>query len=136
MSSSWPYQLADNTTVFGNDHFRHYVVGEYQDVMVECGVTSSAKHFVRQLTDSGRPAPGNLLVMHAHFDHVCGIPALKRHFPDAEVLASPAAAKILDNPKVVAGFFDQDRQIAGGLDTDVAGTDTNHPGKSGLRWIE
>ena len=124
MNRSLPYQLADDTIVFGNDHFKHYLVGGYQDVMIECGVTASAKHFVRQLTDSGRHAPDKLLVMHAHFDHVCGIPELKRHFPDAEVLASPTAAKILDNPKVVAGFFDQDRQIAGSLDTDVAGTDT------------
>lgn len=46
------------------------------------------------------------------FDHVCGIPELKRHFPDAKTLASPAAAKVLDNPKVMAGFFDQDRQVA------------------------
>jgi glyoxylase-like metal-dependent hydrolase (beta-lactamase superfamily II) len=67
--------------------------------------------------------PDKLLVMHAHFDHVCGIPELKRHFPDAEVLASPAAAKVLDNPKVVAGFFDQDRQIGGCLETEVSGAD-------------
>ncbi|WP_054694608.1 MBL fold metallo-hydrolase [Desulfosarcina cetonica] len=124
MSRLLPYQLADNTTVFGNDHFRHYLVGEYQDVMIECGVTASAKHFVSQLTDSGRHAPDKLLVMHAHFDHVCGIPELKRHFPDAEVLASPAAAKVLDNPKVVAGFFDQDDQIVGDLGHDDAKADT------------
>lgn len=125
MSRSLPYQLADNTTVYGNDHFRHYLVGEYQDVMIECGVTASVKHFVKQLNDSGRHGPDKLLVMHAHFDHVCGIPELKRCFPDAEVLASPAATKVLDNPKVVTGFFDQDRQITGDLDTDEDGTNTS-----------
>jgi 2-aminobenzoylacetyl-CoA thioesterase len=124
MSKTLPYQLADNTTVFGNDHFRHYLIGEYQDVMIECGVTASAKQFVKQLADSGRHAPEKLVVMHAHFDHVCGIPELKHHFPNAEVLASHAAAKVLDNPKVVAGFFDQDRKIAGDLCTNDSGTDT------------
>ncbi len=70
--------------------------------------------------------------MHAHFDHVCGIPELKRHFPDAEVLASPSAAKVLDNPKVVAGFFDQDRKIAGCLDTKLSEADagrSSHPNR-------
>lgn len=123
MNRYWPEQLTDHVTVFGSGHFRHYLVGEYQDVLVECGVTASANHFAKQLSDSGLHAPDKLLVMHAHFDHVCGIPELKRHFPDAEVLASPAAAKVLDNPKVVARFFDQDRQIAGCLETEVSGAD-------------
>ena len=124
MGRSLPCQLAANTIVFGNEHFRHYLVGENQDVMVECGVSVSANQFVKQLSDTGRHAPEKLLVMHAHFDHVCGIPALKRHFPGAEVLASATAAKVLDNPKVMAGFFNQDRQIAGDLDNDGTGTNT------------
>jgi len=125
MNSFLPYKLADDTTVFGNDHLRHYLVGEYQDMLIECGVTASANQFARQLSDAGRYAPDKLLAMHSHFDHVCGIPALKRHFPDAEVLSTPTAAKVLDNPKVVTGFFDQDRQIARCLDTDVAGADAD-----------
>jgi len=123
MNSFLPYKLADDTTVFGNDHLRHYLVGEYQDMLIECGVTASANQFARQLSDAGRYAPDKLLVMHSHFDHVCGIPALKRHFPNAEVLSSPLAAKVLDNPKVVTGFFDQDRQITKSLNIDVAGAD-------------
>jgi glyoxylase-like metal-dependent hydrolase (beta-lactamase superfamily II) len=121
MIRSLPYRLADHTTVFGNDHFRHFLVGEYQDVLIECGVTASATLFAKQLADPGRYAPDKLLAMHAHFDHVCGIPALKHHFPEADVLASATAAKVLDNPKVVAGFFDQDRQMAEVLGIDVAG---------------
>ena len=123
MNRSWPEQLTDHVTVFGNDHFRHYLVGECQDILIECGVTASAKDVVKQLSNSDRHVPEKLLVMHAHFDHVCGIPELKRHFPDAEVLASPAAAKVLDNPKVVAGFFDQDRKIAGCLETELSEAD-------------
>lgn len=115
MNSTLPYSAARRTTVFGNGHFRHYLVGEHQDLLIECGVTASADQVARQLSAAGRHAPDKLLAMHAHFDHVCGIPALKRHFPDAEVLASPTAARVLDTPKVVAGFFDQDRQIEGVL---------------------
>lgn len=118
MSNALPYPLTDHTTVFGNDHFKYFLVGKYQDLLIECGVTASARLFVKQLADSGRHAPDKLLVMHAHFDHVCGVPELKRHFPEAEVLASSAAADVLDNPKVIAGFFDQDRRIIGDQDAN------------------
>ncbi|WP_167527744.1 MBL fold metallo-hydrolase [Desulfosarcina alkanivorans] len=120
MNRSFPEQLTDHVTVFGNDHFRHYLVGEYQEVLIECGVTSSVRDFAEQLSDSARQGPEKLLAMHAHFDHVCGIPELKRHFPDAKVLASPAAARVLDNPKVVAGFFDQDRKLPGRFETGLS----------------
>ncbi|MGD9878414.1 MBL fold metallo-hydrolase [Desulfococcus sp.] len=121
MNRSWPIQLTDHVTVFGNEDFRHYLVGEYQDMLIECGVTASAARFAEQLSDAGRDAPDKLLVMHAHFDHVCGIPELKRRFPNAEVLASSAAARVLDNPKVIAGFFDQDRKVAGYPETGASG---------------
>ncbi len=127
MNRFWSEQLTDHVAVFGNDHFRHYMVGEYQDVLIECGVTVSARQFAQQLSDADRPGPEKILVMHAHFDHVCGIPELKRHFPDAEVLASPTAAKVLNNPKLLAGFFDQDRQIARYMEPESPASDTARP---------
>ena len=127
MNRYWPEQLTDHVSVFGNDHIRHYMVGEYQNVLIECGVAASARQLAKQLSDSDRPGPDKILAMHAHFDHVCGIPELKRQFPDAEVLASPAAAKVLDNLKLVAGFFDQDRQIARHIETETSAVDTAQP---------
>jgi glyoxylase-like metal-dependent hydrolase (beta-lactamase superfamily II) len=127
MHTSYPKQLSDHVTAFGNDHIRHYLVGKDRGVLVECGVTASANQFARQLAHAGRRAPDKLLVMHAHFDHVCGIPALRGHFQDAEVLASPEAARVLDNPKVVASFFDQDRKITNGLVPEAHGTDALPP---------
>lgn len=129
MNNSLPYRPADHTVVFGNEHFRHYLVGGHQDVLIECGVTASANQLAAQLSDAGGHAPDKLLVMHAHFDHVCGIPVLKRHFPDAQVLSTAAAAKVLDNPKVVAGFFDQDQKITKRFHADRAGTDAGPSGR-------
>ncbi len=115
-------RLTEDVAVFGNEHFRHYLVGEKPGVAVECGVSASADEFVGQLSRNRRDAkPGSLLAMHAHFDHVCGIPTLRRHFPGAEVLASPEAAKILGKPKVVRGFFEQDRQTRRFLSPELSG---------------
>ena len=105
MNNSLPYNVADHTKVYGNKHFRHYLVGKNHDLLIECGVTASANQFIKQLVDSRIGAPDKLLVMHAHFDHVCGIPVLKHNFPDAKVLSSAAAAKVLKNPKVVEKIF-------------------------------
>jgi glyoxylase-like metal-dependent hydrolase (beta-lactamase superfamily II) len=104
-------RISDRVAVCGNDHFHHYLVGGDPAVLIECGVSASARDLASQLSEAGLPAPGSLLAMHAHFDHVCGIPVLRGHFPDAEVLASPAAARVLGKPKVVAGFFEQDRKM-------------------------
>jgi glyoxylase-like metal-dependent hydrolase (beta-lactamase superfamily II) len=108
-------RVSARTVAWGNGHFRHYYVSGDPAVLVECGVSASARGLVSQLSEAGLPAPGRLLAMHAHFDHVCGIPVLRRYFPKAEVLSSPAAARILKKPKVVAGFFEQDRKMKASL---------------------
>lgn len=114
-------RVSDRVAVCGNDHFRHYLVGGDPSVLIECGVSASARDLASQLSEAGLPAPGSLLAMHAHFDHVCGIPVLRGHFPGAEVLASPAAARVLDKPNVVAGFFEQDRKMQETLGAPAAG---------------
>ncbi len=96
----------------GNRHFGHYLLGRQEAILIECGVSSSIGNLAadwRSLSDP--PTVKSLVVMHAHFDHVCGIPGLKARFPHAPVLASQAAQAVLSKPKVVKGFFQQDRQM-------------------------
>ena len=69
MGSTAPEQLTDPVFVFGNDDFRHYRVGSHGDVLVECGVTASARYFAVQLHDTGRPAPDKLSVRRRIEDH-------------------------------------------------------------------
>ncbi len=57
MNRSCPEQLTNHVTVFGDDHFRHYLVGEYQDALIECGATASANYFAKKLAQSGQYVP-------------------------------------------------------------------------------
>jgi glyoxylase-like metal-dependent hydrolase (beta-lactamase superfamily II) len=106
-------RLTKNVICLGNGHFRHFLVGREPALLVECGVSASAAAVIRQWERmESPPGIGHLLAMHAHFDHVCGIPVLKRAFPDARLAASAAAAEVMANPKVMARFFSMDAEMS------------------------
>lgn len=51
----------------------------------------------RLLADRGL-SPAAILLTHAHFDHVGGIPALQKAFPDLPVYVSEADAQVIAHP--------------------------------------
>lgn len=105
-------RLTENVVCIGNRHFNHYVVGRKHAAIVECGVSASTVSFRQQweaLPD--KPHVEYLLASHAHFDHVCGIPALQTIFPQAQLVASSEAKKVLAKPKILENFFSQDEKM-------------------------
>jgi len=64
----------------------------------------------RQIED--QPQIKSILVLHSHFDHVCGIPMLKNLFPDTRVLASAAAQKVLSLDKVLTSLGKADEVVS------------------------
>ncbi|MEQ8199982.1 MAG: MBL fold metallo-hydrolase [Syntrophomonadaceae bacterium] len=119
-------RLTDNVLCMGNQHFRHYIVGQERAAVVECGVSGSIVSFRRQwMPLQNKPQVEYLLASHAHFDHVCGIPALRELFPQAQLVASAEAKKVLSNPKILRNFFSQDERMTelllgeGMIDEDI-----------------
>lgn len=106
--------LTDNVIQMGNRHFNYFVVGSKKEAaIVECGVTGGVYSLSQQWTRLGtKPIISYLIASHAHFDHVCGIPALRDLFPQAAVVASSEAQRVLNKPKVVQGFFAQDEKMS------------------------
>jgi glyoxylase-like metal-dependent hydrolase (beta-lactamase superfamily II) len=106
-------KLTENVTLLGNRHFNYFLVGKNQAAVVECGVSAGVASFKQQWTTwPNKPAINYLVAPHAHFDHVCGIPALQEMFPDVQLAASREAQKVLNNPKILADFFNQDDQMS------------------------
>lgn len=105
-------KITDNIWCLGNRLFHFFVVGERESIMVE-GAVSGAVANLRQQWKVLRPQPevNRLLAMHAHFDHICGIPQLLDLFPQALVAATPYAAQVMQKEKVLAGFFAQDEEM-------------------------
>lgn len=125
-------QLTDNIMVLGNGNFNYYIVGQKEAVLIECGTSAGVSIFARQwLALNHKPQIKNILVMHSHFDHVCGIPMLRDLFPQAQVVASRTAQKILLLDKLKPVLIKADEfvtnayaregllpDIPGGLDID------------------
>lgn len=126
-------QISSSVKVLGNCHFNVYLAGTEEKVVIEGGVSGVIPALSRQVNDMGGPGGvSRLVVMHAHFDHVCGLPGLKGFFPAAGVAASARAASVLAKPAVVSGFFREDRAMTATLrDMDGDG----HPQDSGGEFI-
>ncbi|PKM76590.1 MAG: Zn-dependent hydrolase [Firmicutes bacterium HGW-Firmicutes-15] len=106
-------KLTENVMRLGNRHFNFFVVGQKEAAIVECGVTGGVTSLSKQwLQMEGKPAIRYLITSHAHFDHVCGIPALRDLYPQAQVLASKEAQKVLSKTKIINNFFQQDEKMS------------------------
>lgn len=103
-------RLSENVMRLGNRHFNYYVIGSTRAAIVECGVSGGVAAFRQQWNNLTDPKPRieYLLPMHAHFDHVCGIPALRELFPAAAVTTTGKAQRVLGKASIVEDFFNQD----------------------------
>ncbi|HWP97729.1 MAG TPA: MBL fold metallo-hydrolase [Syntrophomonadaceae bacterium] len=107
-------RLSEHVLCLGNRHFNFFVVGKSRAALVECGVSGAVAGLRKQWEEHGHPSlphVEHLLAMHAHFDHVCGIPSLQELFPGAALTASPKAQKVLGKAAILADFFNQDKSM-------------------------
>jgi len=106
-------RISDNVVQLGNHHFNYFIVGQKEAAVIECGVTGGVVSLSRQWAQLERkPEISYLIASHAHFDHVCGIPDLRTLYPEAHVLASAEAQKVLSKSKIVRNFFAQDEKMS------------------------
>lgn len=106
-------KLSEHVSLMGNGNFNYYLVGKNKAILIECGTSAGAAIFARQWADlDDKPEVKTILALHSHFDHVAGIPILKKLFPDARVAASSSAQKLLSKPAVVKDLFSNDFEVS------------------------
>lgn len=127
---TFPQRISESVYLLGNPYFQTYLVRGDSCALVEGGVSWTVTLIVEQLQQLGILGSDlkYLIIPHAHFDHVCGIPGLKQAFPHLQVLASDTASKVLGKEKVVTGFYEEDRVLTQNLQKK---SQPDHSGNSG-----
>ena len=101
-----PQKLTDRLFVLGQDLFLTYLIKGDPCTLLDLGVSATVPLIERQLKELDvRPEDiGHLVILHAHWDHVCGLPYMRALFPSAAVLGSAKAGEVLSKPKIVERF--------------------------------
>jgi 2-aminobenzoylacetyl-CoA thioesterase len=105
--TSSPAVINDHLLLLGPIQYPIYLVRSANEALVfEGGVGACGPVVEEQLArfDVARDAVKQIVVTHGHPDHVMSVPAFRRLFPQARVLASAQAAAAMGNEKAV-GFF-------------------------------
>ena len=73
------------------------------NILYEAGMAYSAEKMIEKIKYelNGKPLDA-VILSHSHYDHVAGLPFIKKEWPDAVVYGSEYAAKILEKPTVRA----------------------------------
>jgi 2-aminobenzoylacetyl-CoA thioesterase len=113
-----PARIADGLWMLGTHEYPVYLVVEDGEAMLVEGGSGPMGPLVCEQMDALVVRPervGRIVILHAHPDHVMGVPALRAAMPGAKVLASAAAARMLSVEKAVAYFAEIDAAITAAL---------------------
>jgi glyoxylase-like metal-dependent hydrolase (beta-lactamase superfamily II) len=113
-----PAEIATNVWMLGTRQYpAYYLKAEPAGTLIEGGISATGPLLQQQLKELGA-GPENvkqLVVTHAHPDHVMAVPQIRRMYPGISVLASPIAAQTLANEKAVSFFSKMDDALVGNL---------------------
>jgi len=113
-----PVEIIDNLWMLGTHEYPLYLVrGEGGCTVFEGGTGAMGPVLARQLRELGvaNDAVRQVVVTHAHPDHVMAVPMFRKAFPQIRVLASEIAARTLAAEKAVGFFAKVDGALTGAL---------------------
>jgi len=121
-----PVEIVDGLWMLGTNQYPLYLLrGPQAGTLVEGGTGAMGPLLREQLQTLGIAADSikQVIVTHAHPDHVMAVPMFRELFPGVTVLASAVAAKTLANEKAVGFFCKVDDTLTGALLSAGAITD-------------
>lgn len=102
-----PVEVTGNLSVLGTSEYPLFLFkGESEGAIFEGGTGAMGPLVLEQMEKLGIGADfvKQVVITHAHPDHVMAVPALREAFAGATVLASEAAAKALGSEKAISFF--------------------------------
>jgi glyoxylase-like metal-dependent hydrolase (beta-lactamase superfamily II) len=113
-----PVKIAENLWMLGTRQYPVYLFTSERDAtLVEGGISAVGPVLLRQLQELGigPEAVTQLIVTHAHPDHVMAVPFYREVFPNVVVFASEIAAQTLGVDKAVGFFCKMDDALTANL---------------------
>ena len=121
-----PVEITDSLLMLGTNEYPLYLFkGEHEGAIFEGGVGAMGPLVLGQMEGLGinRDFVKQVIITHAHPDHVMAVPLFRQAFPAVTVSASESAAKTLSAEKAISFFCKiddvlTDSLIKAGLITD------------------
>ncbi len=113
-----PAAITAQLVMLGTNEYPLFLFkGEREGTVFEGGVGAMGPLALEQLQGLGigRDFVKQVVVTHAHPDHVMAVPLFREAFPGVKVLASAAAAATLSAAKAIAFFRQVDEALTGSL---------------------
>ena len=133
-----PVEIADRLWMLCTTAYPLYLVkGEHEGAIIEGGISALGPLLFRQMEQLGIGPEfvRQLVITHAHPDHVMAVELLRERFPGVKVLASPVAAATLAAEKAIAFFRQIDAALTDSLCHSGAIGDADRPQPSGATRI-
>lgn len=105
----------------------HLFIGSEKTALIDTGMEYCSQKLVEDIKKELGDRPLDyILLSHSHYDHVCGVPALRHAWPDVIVAAHPHAAKILAKDRAIEFMRNMSKQNYEEMDPehDVVGYPT------------
>ncbi len=118
LTTTPPAQITDNLLMLGTGAYPLYLFrGKREAAIFEGGTGPMGPLLREQLQEQQIPADivKQVIVTHAHPDHVMAVPLFREMFPGVEILASAAAAKTMSAEKAVSLFCKIDGALTDSL---------------------
>ncbi len=108
--------LTENVTLVTTPVSSHLVILGEMTALVDSGIYSFAPRLIEELQGALQGQDLNyILLTHTHFDHLGGIPALRKAAPGVKLVASPLASEILADKKNLAALYEKNKACAEAL---------------------
>ncbi len=109
-----PISVTPSFYQLGTPFFPVYLSMGEEGMLIEGGISATTDIIIEQVKQLGID-PGKIryiALTHTHADHIGALPRLKKRWPHLKSIASPLAAKILSNGKMIKPFEDADNNIS------------------------